>query len=70
MQEELKINSLKHWSIQNKLTTELRKVSKALQNPDFVNIWAGQSVHDYNELSTEDILKKLIEDFELKILFD
>lgn len=65
MQEELKINSLKHWSIQNKLTNELRKVSKALQNPDFVNIWAGHSVHDYIELSTEDILRKLIHDYEL-----
>ncbi len=55
---------------QNKLTNELRKVSKALQNPDFVNIWVGQSVHDYSELSTEDILKRLIEDFELKTPFE
>jgi len=54
---------------QNKLTNELRKVSKALQNPEFVSIWAGQSVHNYSELSTEDILKRLIEDCELKTPF-
>ncbi|MGK6343777.1 NAD(P)H-dependent flavin oxidoreductase [Chryseobacterium sp. DT-3] len=45
---------------QNKLTNELRKVSKKLNNPDFVSIWAGQSIHNYSELSTEDILKQLI----------
>lgn len=46
---------------QNKLTNELRKVSKELNNTDFVGIWAGQSIHDYNELSTEEILKNLIQ---------
>lgn len=46
---------------QNKLTNELRRVSKTLQNADFVGIWTGQSIHDYSVLSTEDILKKLIE---------
>ncbi len=45
---------------QNKLTNELRRVSKTLNNADFVSIWAGQSVHEYGRLSTEDILKKLI----------
>ena len=46
---------------QNKLTNELRKVSKELNNTDFVGIWAGQSIHDYIELSTEEILKNLIQ---------
>jgi len=46
---------------QNKLTNELRKVSKELNNTDFVGIWAGQSIHDYSELSTEEILKNLIQ---------
>ncbi|MCW3161443.1 NAD(P)H-dependent flavin oxidoreductase [Chryseobacterium oryctis] len=50
---------------QNKLTNELRKVSKSLNNTDFVSIWVGQSIHDYSEHSTEDILKKLIKDCEL-----
>jgi nitronate monooxygenase len=45
---------------QNKLTNELRRVAKTLQNTDFVGIWAGQSIHDYSTLSTEDILKNLI----------
>ncbi|MDP9960672.1 NAD(P)H-dependent flavin oxidoreductase [Chryseobacterium lathyri] len=50
---------------QNKLTNELRRVSKTLKNTDFVGIWAGQSIHDYSELSTEDILEKLIHQAEI-----
>lgn len=49
---------------QNKLTNELRKVAKALQNTDFVSIWAGQSIHEYSYLSTEQILNQLIADVE------
>ncbi|RXM38226.1 nitronate monooxygenase [Chryseobacterium sp. CH21] len=46
---------------QNKLTNALRKAAKSLQNPEFVELWIGQSIHQYSELSTEEILKKLIE---------
>ncbi|MCY0978042.1 nitronate monooxygenase [Chryseobacterium wangxinyae] len=49
---------------QNKLTNELRKVAKAMNNLDFVNIWVGQSIHNYSEFLTEEILKKLIQDCE------
>ena len=49
---------------QNKLTNELRRAAKKLHNTEFVSIWAGQSIHDYSELSTEDILRKLILDSE------
>lgn len=45
---------------QNKLTNALRKAAKSLQNPEFVGIWVGQSIHQYSERSTEDILKNLI----------
>ncbi|PIF44592.1 nitronate monooxygenase [Chryseobacterium sp. 52] len=45
---------------QNKLTNELRRISKTLHNTDFVGIWAGQSIHEYSALSTENILKNLI----------
>ncbi|ROI01808.1 nitronate monooxygenase [Chryseobacterium sp. G0240] len=45
---------------QNKLTNALRRAAKALHNPEFVNIWVGQSIHHYSGLSTEDILKDLI----------
>ncbi|KFF07850.1 NAD(P)H-dependent flavin oxidoreductase [Chryseobacterium luteum] len=51
---------------QNKLTNELRKVSKSLDNTDFVSIWAGQSIHNYSELSTEEILKNLIQSVGMK----
>ncbi|KFF18926.1 NAD(P)H-dependent flavin oxidoreductase [Chryseobacterium sp. JM1] len=50
---------------QNKLTNELRRVSKTLYNSDFVSIWAGQSIHDYSGLSTEEILKVLIQSAEI-----
>ncbi|WP_370901117.1 NAD(P)H-dependent flavin oxidoreductase [Chryseobacterium gossypii] len=49
---------------QNKLTNELRKASKKLGNTDFVSIWAGQSIHRYSELSSEEILKGLIDESE------
>lgn len=45
---------------QNKLTNVLRKAAKSLQNPEFVGIWVGQSIHEYSERSTEEILKHLI----------
>ncbi|MCD9618133.1 NAD(P)H-dependent flavin oxidoreductase [Chryseobacterium gleum] len=45
---------------QNKLTNALRKAAKSLQNPEFVGIWVGQSIHQYSERSTEEILKHLI----------
>lgn len=50
---------------QNKLTNALRKAAKALQNPEFTGIWAGQSIHRYSEQSTEEILKKLIKECEM-----
>lgn len=49
---------------QNKLTNALRAAAKSVQNPDFVGLWVGQSIHEYSELSTTDILKNLIEDTE------
>jgi nitronate monooxygenase len=49
---------------QNKLTSELRRVAKANKNVEFVNIWVGQSINDYSEQSTMEIIKKLIEDTE------
>lgn len=51
---------------QNKLTNALRKAAKSQQNLDFVGIWAGQSIHNYSELSTEHILKNLIFQIEEK----
>lgn len=49
---------------QNKLTNALRKAAKSLQNPEFVSIWLGQSIHRYSELSTEEILRNLIKECE------
>lgn len=49
---------------QNKLTGELRKVAKAHHNADFVNIWAGQSMHDYPSTSTTELIRQLITETE------
>lgn len=45
---------------QNKLTQELRRTARVNKAADFVNIWAGESIHGYSKESTKDILKKLI----------
>lgn len=47
---------------QNKLTGEMRKMARTVKNDDFVNLWVGQSIVDYSELSTQNILEKLISD--------
>jgi nitronate monooxygenase len=49
---------------QNKLTSELRRVAKAMGNLNFVSIWLGQSINKYTHGSTDDILRELIEDTE------
>lgn len=45
---------------QNKLTAELRRIAKAEKNTGFTNIWVGQSICDFSEKSTSDIMKDLI----------
>lgn len=47
---------------QNKLTGELRKIARMVKNVEFVNLWAGQSILNYSEDSTQDILEKLIQE--------
>ncbi|WP_294963735.1 nitronate monooxygenase family protein [uncultured Flavobacterium sp.] len=49
---------------QNKLTAELRKIAKLEKNADLVSIWAGQSISGFNEVSTEIIIRNLIEETE------
>ena len=47
---------------QNKLTGEMRRIARTVKNDEFVNLWVGQSIVDYSELSTQNILEKLISD--------
>lgn len=49
---------------QNKLTGALRKKARELENADFVNLWAGQSVNPYAGTSTYEIIGKLIAETE------
>lgn len=45
---------------QNKLTSELRKAARSIENAELVNIWVGQGKYPFTELSTQEILKELI----------
>ncbi|PJJ62972.1 NAD(P)H-dependent flavin oxidoreductase [Chryseobacterium geocarposphaerae] len=45
---------------QNKLTGALRKAARNNKNADFVNLWLGQSIHQYSKSSAEEILRDLI----------
>lgn len=48
---------------QNKLTGEMRKMARTVKNDEFVNLWVGQSIVDYSELSTQNILENLIKEY-------
>jgi len=48
---------------QNKLTGEMRRIARTVKNDEFVNLWAGQSIVNYSELSTQVILEKLIQEY-------
>ncbi|WP_343674289.1 nitronate monooxygenase [Chitinophaga sp.] len=44
---------------QNKLTAELRRIARAHQNSEFVNIWIGQSIQSFSTDSTAAIINRL-----------
>lgn len=46
------------------LTSQLRKAAKESENPDFVALWIGQSIHEYSSKPTAVILKNLIQEAE------
>ena len=48
---------------QNKLTGEMRRIARTVKNDEFVNLWVGQSIVNYSELSTQNILEKLIREY-------
>ncbi|WP_315054362.1 nitronate monooxygenase [Chryseobacterium indoltheticum] len=48
---------------QNKLTGEMRRIARTVKNIEFVNLWVGQSIVNYSELSTQVILEKLIQEY-------
>lgn len=52
---------------QNKLTGEMRKIARTVKNDEFVNLWVGQSIVNYSELSTQNILEKLIKEYSKSI---
>lgn len=48
---------------QNKLTGEMRRIARTVKNDEFVNLWVGQSIVNYSEFSTQNILEKLIREY-------
>ncbi|RFM32297.1 nitronate monooxygenase [Chitinophaga silvisoli] len=44
---------------QNKLTGELRRIARAHQDSEFVNIWLGQSIQSFSSASTAEIINQL-----------
>jgi nitronate monooxygenase len=52
---------------QNKLTAELRRVSRLSKNAEFVNIWVGQSINGFSGQSTAEIIRNLIEQTEYSL---
>lgn len=49
---------------QNKLTNELRKIAKLNKNTEFLSIWVGQSINEFSDNSTAQIIKNLIKQTE------
>ena len=47
---------------QNKLTGPLRKVAKAQENVDFLNLWRGEKEFQFSTASTGEILANLIDE--------
>ncbi len=54
------VASILPYPYQNMLTRNFRNAARAKQNAELVNIWAGQSVHNYSFASTKTILSELI----------
>ena len=50
---------------QNKITASLRKAAKQTKNADFTNIWIGQSIPDFSNETTTEILSDLINQLNL-----
>lgn len=64
IEEVERAGSILPYPYQNKLTAALRKAAKEQNNAEFVNIWLGQSISPYADLSTKDILMGLIKETE------
>jgi len=41
----------------------MRRIARTVKNDEFVNLWVGQSIVNYSELSTQVILEKLIQEY-------
>lgn len=52
------------YPLQNKLTSELRRVAKEAQNTEYLSLWTGQSLGPYHGASIKTILTKLIQEVE------
>jgi nitronate monooxygenase len=49
------------YPIQNKISKQMRDRAKALENPEFMSLWAGQSVANVKYQSVEALFAELVE---------
>jgi nitronate monooxygenase len=57
---EESVDKILPYPIQNKITKQMRDRAKALENPDYMSLWAGQSVADVRYQTVEDLLGELV----------
>ena len=53
--------------IQNAVTTPLRRVSQNKNNGEFINLWAGKNFNKVRDLSAQELMKKLAEEFKASV---
>ncbi len=57
--EEMSGKKIFPFPIQNTITTPLRKVSKNINNGEFINLWAGINFNQVRDLSAKELMKNL-----------
>ncbi len=55
---------LPEFPVQNTLTQDIRKVSSANENPDYLSLWSGQSPRLARSLSAESLIKAILSEAE------
>ena len=52
------------YSIQNALTTKMRKEAKAQNNTNFMSLWAGQSAFACRNMGADELIASLVTEIE------
>ena len=65
--EEMSGKKIFPFPIQNSVTTALRRVSHNKNNGEFINLWAGKNFNKVRDLSAQELMERLAEEFESNI---